>query len=95
MSYTKIHPAHFNTIVDLNNRVSLIQRILEQDSSKMNRIQGASNYSRTISYNSGTNNITQILHTGNTSLGLETIIEVYTYANPNVDGSNLISIIYK
>ena len=95
MSYTKIHPAHFNTIADLSNRVSLIQRVLEQDSSKMNRIQGSSNYSRTISYNSGTNNITQILHTGNTSLGLETITEVFTYADPNVSGSNLLSIVYQ
>jgi hypothetical protein len=95
MSYTKIHPAHFNTIVDLSNRVSLIQRILEQDSSKMNRIQGSANYSRAISYYFGTSNISQILHTGNTSIGLETITEVFTYVDPNVEGSNLLNIVYQ
>ena len=95
MSYTKIHPAHFNTIVDLNNRVTLIQRILEQDSSKMNRIQGSSNYSRIISYHFGTSNISQILHTGSTYLGVETITETFHYVDPSQDGSNLISITYQ
>lgn len=94
MSYTKIHPDHFNTILGLNNKMYFVQKALEQDSSKMNRIQGASDYSRIISYFPGTNNVSTIVHTGSTALGVETITETFTYVNPNVDGSNVTSIKY-
>lgn len=94
MSYTKIHPDHFTTILSLNNRMRLIQESLEQDSSKMNRIQGSSDYLRTISYSPGTSNVTVIVHTGTTALGAETITETFTYVNPAVNGSNVTSIKY-
>lgn len=93
-SYTKLHPDHFNTILSLQNKMCFIQKALEQDSSKMNRIQGSSNYSRTISYSPGTSNVTSIVHTGTTALGVETITETFTYVNPAVNGSNVTSIIY-
>lgn len=51
--------------------------------SKMDRIRGSANYTRTFSYvSSGTSgsNITSIVHTGTTALGLvETITETFTY----------------
>jgi hypothetical protein len=94
MSYTKIHPDHFSTILGLNNKMCFIQKALEQDSSKINRIQGSSNYSRTISYSVGTSNVTVIVHTGTTALGVETITETFTYVNPAVNGSNITSIQY-
>lgn len=93
-SYTKLHPDHFNTILGLNNKMCFIQKALEQDSSKMNRIQGASDYGRVISYFVGTNNVISIVHTGSTALGVETITETFTYVNPAVNGSNVTSIKY-
>lgn len=50
--------------------------------SKMDRIRGSANYTRTFSYvASGTSgsNITSIVHTGTTALGSETITETFTY----------------
>lgn len=50
--------------------------------SKMDRIRGAANYTRTFTYvSSGTSgsNITSIVHTGTTALGSETITETFTY----------------
>jgi hypothetical protein len=94
MSYTKLHPDHFNAILSLNNKMCFIQQALEQDSSKLNRIQGSSNYSRSISYSPGTNNVIEIIHTGTTALGLETIVETFTYVNPTVNGSNVTNIQY-
>lgn len=93
-SYTKLHPDHFNTILGLHNKMCFIQKALEQDSSKMNRIQGSSNYSRAISYSPGTSNVISIVHTGTTALGVETITETFTYVNPAVNGSNVTSITY-
>jgi hypothetical protein len=50
--------------------------------SKMDRIRGSANYTRTFTYvSSGTSgsNITSIVHTGTTALGSETITETFTY----------------
>jgi len=102
MSYTKIHPDHFNSILSLNVKMCSLQTTLESviealskpDFSKMSRIQGSSNYSRTISYSVGTSNVTVIVHTGTTALGVETITETFTYVNPAVNGSNITSIQY-
>jgi len=94
MSYTKIHPDHFNTILSLNNKMCFIQQALEQDSSKLHRIQGSADYNRAITYSPGTSNVTVIVHTGTTALGLETITETFTYVNPAVNGSNVTNIKY-
>ena len=50
--------------------------------SKMDRIRGAANYTRTFTYvASGTSgsNVTSITHVGTTALGVETITETFTY----------------
>lgn len=65
--------------------------------SKMDRIRGSANYTRTFSYvSSGTSgsNITSIVHTGTTALGSETITETFTYVDPTTNGSNITSIVY-
>jgi len=63
--------------------------------SKINRIKGASNYSRALTYNgTGTQNVTVIVHTGTTALGAETITETFTYVDPTINGSNITNIVY-
>lgn len=57
--------------------------ILENVTSKMNRIQGSDNYNRALTYD-GSGNVTQIVHTGTTLLGPETITETFTYTLGNV-----------
>lgn len=47
--------------------------------SKINRIQGSSNYTRTLAYYTTTDNVTSIIHTGTTLLGAETITETIVY----------------
>ena len=59
-----------------------LESVLDNVTSKMDRIRGAANYTRTFSYvSSGTSgsNITSIVHTGTTALGSETITETFTY----------------
>ena len=60
----------------------------------MDRVKGAANYSRTFSYYGSTNNVSTIVHTGTTPLGVETITETFNYVNNLVDGSNVTSIVY-
>lgn len=63
--------------------------------SKIDRIQGASNYTRVFTYNgTGTQNVTVIVHTGTTALGLETITETISYVDPTINGSNVTQIVY-
>lgn len=63
--------------------------------SKINRIKGAANYSRALTYNgTGTQNVTVIVHTGTTALGAETITETFTYVDPTINGSNITNIVY-
>jgi hypothetical protein len=72
------------TLTDVKNNVI----------SKIDRIKGTANYSRTFVYYAGTSNVNTITHTGTTALGAETIIETFTYVNNLVDGSDVTSIIY-
>ena len=63
--------------------------------SKINRIKGAANYSRALTYDgTGTQNVTVIVHTGTTALGAETITETFTYVDPTINGSNITNIVY-
>jgi hypothetical protein len=71
-----------------------LQAVLNQVTSKIDRIKGSADYSRQITYHPGTINATQIIHTGTTLIGSETITETITYVNPAVDGSNVTSVIY-
>ena len=77
----------------LNNQatmVSSIEEIKNNSISKMDRISGAANYSRTLTYNAN-NDVTTITHTGTTELGVETILETLTYdVNGNVTNINYI-----
>lgn len=62
--------------------------------SKMDRIRGAANYTRTFTYYTTTVNVQTLTHTGTTALGVETIVETFTYVNATIDGSNITSIVY-
>lgn len=67
-----------------NILVSLIG-IQNNSKSKIDRIKGASNYSKSLSYVAGTTPIdtypSQIVHNGTTEFGNETITEVFQYTN--------------
>jgi hypothetical protein len=70
--------------------VSSIEEIKNNSISKIDRISGAANYSRTLTYNSN-NDVTTITHVGTTELGVETILESLTYdVNGNVTNINYI-----
>ena len=67
--------------------------ILNNSTSKINRIKGASNYVRNLLYHpTATQNVTSITHIGTTPLGSETIVETFTYVNAAINGSNVTKI---
>lgn len=69
--------------------------VLAQVTSKINRIEGAANYTRAFTYNgTGTQNVVTIVHTGTTVLGAETITETISYVDPTINGSNVTGIVY-
>lgn len=69
--------------------------ILNNVTSKIDRIKGSANYHRTFTYDgTGTQNVTVIVHTGTTLIGAETITETITYVDPTINGSNVTSIQY-
>jgi hypothetical protein len=58
--------------------------ILENVTSKMNRIQGSDDYNRAFTYDAN-QNVDTITHTGTTLLGVEQVVETFTYdVNQNV-----------
>lgn len=66
---------------------------------KIERIQGAANYTRTFAYAAafgapGGENITSIVHTGTTAFGAETVTETISYVNALVDGQQITTIVY-
>lgn len=67
-------------------------RLMTTNSSKLNKLQNAADYKREFTYAGSTQNVTQIKHTGSTNNGLETVIETFTYENPNVEGSRILTI---
>jgi hypothetical protein len=77
----------------VNNQTAMassIEEIKNNSISKIDRISGAANYSRTLTYNSN-NDVTTITHVGTTELGVETILESLTYdVNGNVTNINYI-----
>jgi len=69
--------------------------ILNNSTSKINRIKGATNYSRALTYHpTATQNVLTITHSGITPLGAETIVETFGYFNAAINGSNVTSIVY-
>jgi len=88
-----------NAIIQLINEdvnIADMLTLLENNiTSKMNRIQGATDYNRALTYDgTGTLNVTSIVHTGTTPVGVETITETITYVNPAINGSNITNIAY-
>ena len=72
-----------------------LESILNNVSSKIERIKGSSNYSRSLTYHgTGTLNVTVITHTGTTLLGVETVTETLSYVNAAINGSNVTGIVY-
>jgi hypothetical protein len=79
------------------NLESTQTQILNQVQSKIDRVKGSANYNRTLNYfNSAVpgSNITSIVHTGTTALGIETITETFTYVDVTQIGSNVTNIQY-
>lgn len=69
--------------------------ILNNVTSKIERIKGSADYTRTITYNgTGTLNATIIVHTGTTLIGAETITETISYVDATINGSNVTAITY-
>ena len=88
-----------NSIVQLMGEDIILSDTLtfleENLTSKMGRIKGAANYSRTFTYDgTGTLNVTVIVHTGTTVVGVETITETISYVNSAINGSNITGIVY-
>lgn len=85
-----------NLDVLLSSRASetTLQSVVDNVTSKIERIKGAANYSRVFTYYPTTSNVATITHTGTTFSGTEQITETFTYVNNLVDGSNVVSIIY-
>lgn len=76
--------------------VDLVPRT-EYFRSKMERIKGAADYNRALTYDNPAtigSNVTDIVHTGTTALGVETITETFTYVNVATIGSNVTDITY-
>jgi len=69
--------------------------IIDEITSKINRIKGSADYERALTYNgTGTENVETVTHTGTTETGSETVIETITYVDPTVNGSNITNIAY-
>jgi hypothetical protein len=108
MSFTRLQPNDRNLLVGLNNKLCTVEFqltaveakltslewLLTEDASKMARIAGSANYTRTIAYYLTTSNVTSVIHTGTTSNGVETITETIAYADPSLANANPISVIY-
>jgi tryptophan synthase alpha subunit len=67
-------------------------KLMTTNSSKLTRLQNTADYKREFTYAGSTQNVTVIKHTGSTNNGLETVTETFTYENPAVDGSRILSI---
>lgn len=81
---------HFTEISAQNAIVQLLGRF-----SKISRIKGAADYTRTFTYHpTATQNVISILHQGTTFFDVEEIIETINYENPSINGSNITTIVY-
>jgi hypothetical protein len=81
------------TVATLSTETTLTT-VKNNVTSKMDRIRGSANYTRTFTYYTTTVNVQTLTHTGTTALGVETIVETFTYVNATIDGSNITSIVY-
>lgn len=87
-----------NAIVQLLNLTgteTTLESILNNVTSKIERIKGSADYTRALTYHgTGTENVITILHTGTTLIGAETLTETITYVDPAVNGSLVTGITY-
>ena len=87
-----------NAIVQLLNLTgtqTTLESILNNVTSKIDRIKGSADYTRTLTYHgTGTENVITILHEGTTVVGSETLTETITYADPAINGSKVTAITY-
>jgi hypothetical protein len=67
-------------------------KLMTTSSSKLSKLQNTADYKRVFAYSGSTQNIISITHTGSTNNGLETVVETFTYENPAVEGSRILSI---
>jgi hypothetical protein len=67
-------------------------KLMTTSSSKLSKLQNTADYKRVFAYSGATQNIISITHTGSTNNGLETVVETFTYENPAVEGSRILSI---
>lgn len=72
-----------------------LENIYNNVFSKIERIKGSTDYNRALTYHgTGTLNVIQIVHTGTTLIGAETITETITYDDPAINGSNITNVAY-
>lgn len=69
------------------------------NSSKITRIQGAADYNKQLKYYNNdpsiaNANVIEIIHTGTTAMGIETLTETISYYDASVPGSNVTNIAY-
>lgn len=81
-------------VTELQQAEVIITNTYNNTLSKLNRIKGATNYSRTFSYYSTTDNVTSIVHTGTTALGSETVTETIDYLDEAGGDFRVNTIIY-
>ena len=67
-------------------------QLVNGGSSALARIKNSLNYRKEFTYSGATQNITVIVHTGQTAKGLESVTQTITYENPGVEGSRITSI---
>ena len=95
MKYFRLEPGQLSVIQKLSTQICYLKDTLLEESSKMNRIQGTSDYNRALTYHATViQNVLTIVHTGTTANGVETITETFTYVDPAINGSNVINIAY-
>jgi hypothetical protein len=102
---TSVIPATLlNTIFINDNSNTVITPLIsdliprtEYYRSKIDRIKGSANYNRVLTYNNPAvigSNVTNIVHTGTTAIGNETVTESFTYVSVATIGSNVTDITY-
>lgn len=71
-------------------------KILAEANGKLVRIENSLDYNEAITYEgtTGFNNVIQIVYTGTTSMGFETLTKTISYVDQTINGSNVTNIQY-
>ena len=92
MKFFKLNPGDAALLAKVNVQLCRIDKVLAESSSALARIQASANYTQSLTYYTGTSNVTQIVHTGTTVNGIETVTQTFTYVDPSINGSNILTI---